>query len=308
METSAGERTPRVTRRTMMIGLACGGAAIGIGGLAAIGRRRRGGEAFRKAEPHIQTADRQSLDGIPAAVAVVDDFFNAAKSRTRAFAGDALGLYSKFAWVRGTHDEYLAARFREHVFAPEDIDSTITKAVASYLDDLEGIENQMLVNIRLDIANLPSGSAIGRMSVAEFRDSFRRMTRDISSRTGWDIGGDIGREIAAQIAGQVLARAAARLGVSGGILATGAASSWFTFGAGIAVAIVIDLMVSTIWDWVEDPRGHLSDEMNRKLDEIRTMIVDGDEETPGLRRELQEYAARRAIVRRDAVRALVASS
>lgn len=308
MKTSPGDRMPRMARRAMMIALASGAAAVGIEGLAAIGRRRRGGEAFGKAEPHIKTADRQSLDGISAAVAIVDDFFNAAKSRTRVFAGDALGIYSKIAWVRGKHDEYLAAKFREHVFAPEDVDATITKAVASYLDDVEGIENQMLVNIRLDIANLPSGAAIGRMSVDEFRDSFRRMASDISSRTGWDIGGDVGREIAAQIAGQVLARAAARLGVSGGILATGAASSWFTFGAGIAVAIVIDLMVSTIWDWVEDPKGHLSDEMNRKLDEIRDMIVDGDEETPGLRRELQDYAVRRAVVRRDAVRALVASS
>lgn len=302
------EEVRRVPRRTMLIGLACGGAVAGIAAMAATNRRSRGGEVFRKVTPHIETADRQSLEGIPAALAIVDEFFNAAKANTRHFAGDALGLYSKIAWVRGKHDAYLAARFREHVFAPEDIEATVTKAVASYLDDVEAIENRMLVSIRLDVANLPSGRAIGRMSIDEFQDSFQRMSREISSRTAWNLGSDVGKEIAAQIAGQVLVRAAARLGVSGGILAAGAASSWITAGVGVAVAIVIDLMVSTIWDWAEDPKGKLSDEMNHKLDEIRGMIIDGDAQTPGLRQELQTYAAHRALVRRDAVRALVASS
>jgi hypothetical protein len=308
MENFLKERVRRVPRRTMMIGLACGGAAIGIGALAATARRSRGSEAFRKAEPHIRTADTQSLDGIPAAVAIVDDFFAAAKSSTFAFAGDALGLYSKIAWVRGKHDKYLAARFQERVFSPEDVEATVTRAVASYLEEVEGIENEMLVNIRLDVAGLPSGMAISRMSVNEFRDAFREMTNQISSRTAWNVGSDIGKEFAAQIAGQVIVRAAARLGVSGGILAAGATTSWLTAGIGVAVALVIDLMVSTIWDWVEDPKGQLADQMNKKLEEIRLMVVDGDSENPGLRQELQNYATRRAIVRRDAIRALVSAS
>jgi len=308
MKNWVSQQVRRVPRRTMIIGLACGGAAAGIGGLANVRRWSQDSEAFRKAEPHIKTAEKQSLDGIPGAVAIVDEFFSAAKSKTRSFAGDALGLYSKIAWVRGKHDKYLAARFREDVFAPEDIEATVTKAVACYLDDVEGIENEMLVNIRLDVAGLPSGGAIGRMSIDEFRDSFQRMSKEISSRTAWNVGSDVGKEIAAQIAGQVLVRAAARLGVSGGILTAGAASSWWTAGIGVAVALLIDLMVSTVWDWVEDPKGRLADEINRKLEEIGHMIVDGDEETPGLRQELEKYAAQRAIVRRDVVRAMVAAS
>lgn len=292
----------------MIVGMACGSAVLGIAGMVAVRRRLLVGEAFRKAEPHIKAADEQSLDGIPAAVAIVNDFFTSAKSHTRAFARDALGLYSKIAWARGKHDKYLAARFRENVFAPEDIEATVTKAVASYLDDVEGIENQMLVNIRLDVANLPVGASIGRMSVDEFREAFRGMTKEISSHTAWNVGSDVGKEFAAQIAGQVLVRAAARLGVSGGILAAGATTSWATFGVGVAVALVIDLMVSAIWDWVEDPRGQLADQMNIKLEEIRHMIVDGDTETPGLRQELQKYAMQRAVVRRDAVHALVSAS
>jgi hypothetical protein len=302
------ERVRRVPRRTMMIGLACGGAAVGIGGLVALGRLRRTSEAFRRATPHIEAAGRQALDAIPAAIAIVDDFFATAKSNTRDFAGDALGLYSKIAWVRGKHDEYLAARFREHVFAPEDIEATVTKAVAAYLDSVEGIENQMLVNIRLDVANMPAASVIGSMSIDEFRDAFERMSSEISSRTAWNVGSDVGKELAAQIAGQVLVRVAARLGVSGGLLAAGAASGWVTAGVGVAVAIVIDLMVSTIWDWAEDPKGKLADEMNHKLDEIRDMIVDGDAETPGLRKELEQYATQRAVVRSDAIRSLVTES
>ena len=308
MEHWLTERVRRVPRRQMIVGMACGGAVLGIAGITGVRRWQRGSEAFRKAEPHIKAADKQSLEGIPAAVAIVNEFFADAKSNTRAFAGDALGLYSKIAWARGKHDAYLAARFRKNVFAPEDIEATVTKAVASYLDDVEGIENQMLVNIRLDVANLPAGASIGRMSVEEFREAFRKMTKEISSRTAWNVGSDVGKEFAAQIAGQVLVRAAARLGVSGGILAAGAATSWATFGVGVAVALVIDLMVSAVWDWVEDPRGQLADQMKIKLEEIRQMIVDGDKETPGLRQELQKYATQRAFVRRDAVHAMVSAS
>jgi len=297
-----------VPRRTMMIGVACGGAILGIGALAVTRARSRFNQAFLKAQPHIDTADVQSLDGIPTAIAIVNDFFETAKSRTRRFAGDALGLYSKIAWVRGKHDKYLARKFRERVFAPEEIEAAVTKAVATYLDDVEGIENQMLVNIRLDIAGLPSAAAVSRMSVDEFQNAFRHLREDISSRTAWNIGSDVGKELAAQIAGQVLVRAAVRLGVSGGILSAGAGAGWVTAGIGFAVAIVIDLMVSSIWDWVEDPKGQLADEMNEKLEEIRDMIVEGDQETPGLRQELEKYAAQRAIVRRDAVRSLVAAS
>jgi hypothetical protein len=99
----------------------------------------------------------------------------------------------------------------------------------------------------------------------------------------------------------VLTQVAVRLGVSAGILGAGASTSWATFGAGLVVGLIVDQLVSWIWDWWADPRGSLATELNAKLDSLHALIVDGDAQTPGLRTALGEFARHRAELRRAAV-------
>jgi hypothetical protein len=48
--------------------------------------------------------------------------------------------------------------------------------------------------------------------------------------------------------------------------------------------------------------------MDTKIDEVRTLVLDGDDGKPGLREELRRYADKRAIVRREAVLQLLADT
>jgi hypothetical protein len=98
---------------------------------------------------------------------------------------------------------------------------------------------------------------------------------------------------------------AVRLGVSAGILGTGAASGWATLGIGVVVGLIVDQIVSWVWDWWADPRGNLAAELDKKLDEINRLIVDGSADVQGLRDRLKQFARERAAARRIAVLSLL---
>ena len=101
--------------------------------------------------------------------------------------------------------------------------------------------------------------------------------------------------------GEVLTQVAIRLGVSAGILGTGAASSWATLGIGLVVGIVIDQIVMTIWNSWSDPEGKLVDSLNQQLDLMQRIICDGDQDTKGLAQHFAEIANSRSSLRRKAV-------
>ncbi|MGC4004712.1 MAG: hypothetical protein QM811_16980 [Pirellulales bacterium] len=108
-------------------------------------------------------------------------------------------------------------------------------------------------------------------------------------------------EAVSLIAGEVLAQVAVRLGVSAGILGTGAAASPYTLGIGIVVGIIVDQIVGYVWDWAADPRGELSAELNKWFDLIRGGLLEGDAEQPGLRVGFYKYSQERAAARKAAV-------
>jgi hypothetical protein len=92
-----------------------------------------------------------------------------------------------------------------------------------------------------------------------------------------------------------------KLGVSAGILGTGTASSCATFGIGIVVAVIVDEIVSRVWDWYADPKGNLTTALDAKLDELHGLIVDGSEGVTGLRARLRQFAKQRSVVRQKVV-------
>jgi len=65
----------------------------------------------------------------------------------------------------------------------------------------------------------------------------------------------IGTSLASDLALVVLEQVGVRLGVSGGILAAGAESSWATLGVGLAVGLVVDQVVGAVWIGVSIRKG-----------------------------------------------------
>lgn len=322
MEQSILKNVRRIPRRDLVIGFGCGGAIAGIAGVSAMRRflRLREAEeatrpaeeamreAQRRAQPHIETANDSSQAGIEPSLTVVKTLFTTAKGRAKTFAEDVLGWTSKYNLVRGRHEAFLAEMFRKHFFSPDDLRAAIMAATEAYLADLDAIDNRMLVDIRLDVADLPLSAAIASMPQPDCEAQYRRLCGRISGIAGADLGVDVSRVAADTIVTAVITMIATRMGTSAVILGTGAANSWWTFGAGMIVGMIVDQIIAKVWDWTYNPRGQLVDMMHLKLDEVKRLVLNGDGERLGLRGELQRYAEARALVRREAITELLATT
>jgi hypothetical protein len=309
------DRARRVPRRSMMIGLASGGAAVGIGGLLAASRlfssvavNDKTGPTRDRVKPHIDKADADSQAGVDSSLQPLQAFFDQAKGSAAAFADDVLGWTSKYRLIRGQHEEFLADAFCEHFFGPDELKQAMTNAVARYVATLEAIDNRMLVDISVDVADLPAGMSLAAMPVPDLQERYRSVCSRVGGVTGADAAVDVGRAAADMIVGSVVTMMAARFGTSAVALGAGAASGWWTFGIGLVVGVVVDQIIAAVWNWTYDPHGKLVDLMETKIDEVRNLVLDGCDGKPGLREELRRYADKRAIVRREAVLELLADA
>lgn len=265
-------------------------------------------EARKRARPHIEKADVESLAHVDDSLRSLEGFFDEAKGNAKAFAADVLGWYSKYKLIRGQHEKFLAETFRRHFFGPEELKQAMTAAADSYVAELDAIENRMLVDIRMDVADLPAVAALSSMPVPDVQARYREICGRIGSIAGADGAVDLGRMAADTIVFAVLEMIAARMGTSAVIVGAGAASSWWTLGIGLVIGFIVDQIIATVWDWTYDPRGKLLAMMHEKIDEVRNLVLDGDAGKPGLRAELRSYAEKRAKLRREAVMALLADT
>jgi hypothetical protein len=100
-----------------------------------------------------------------------------------------------------------------------------------------------------------------------------------------------GRLIASEVTAEIAARVVARMGISLGILSTGASSSVYTFGAGAILGLVVDQCYS----WIQDPEGRLERELKGALERLANEVAISFRETMRLElnrriRELEQLA------------------
>ncbi|HUY34452.1 MAG TPA: hypothetical protein VMV69_17025 [Pirellulales bacterium] len=266
-------------------------------------------EAIGRARKSLAWAERKARDALDGDLAPLDDFFSSVKRRTPEFAEVVLGWGSKWRFVAdatpctkgGRHSAFLRRAFEQHLFKPDELTHAIEQVVRGYGDELTAIENQMLVKIREDLSDLPVAELPQFADDETLRAAYEAALKRATQRVGDDVTADVATQFVSLLACEVLTQAAARLGASAGILGVGAASSWATLGAGLVIGLIVDQLVSWVWDWWADPRGGLASELNGKFDELRDLIVEGDTRSRGLRAALAEFARRRAKLRRAAV-------
>jgi hypothetical protein len=270
-------------------------------------------QAMLRAGPVLAWADAQSVDAIDGHVRAVNQFFRDAKRRTPAFAKDVLSFSSKWRLVSDKlpftrsdrHAIYIRDTFGQRVFSAQQVAQALDQVVRNYVATESGIENQMLVRLRADVGDLPAGRIEGFDDPARLQFAFEQALAKADERVRADLRADLSRESVSLVVGTALQAVLVRLGVSAGILTAGAASSWETFGVGLVACIVVDQIVSWVWNWWRDPVGDLSGRVNEKLTELNVKLVDGDQGRPGLRMTLTEFAHKRAALRRAAVEQLI---
>jgi hypothetical protein len=273
-------------------------------------------EALGRAENNLAWADRKSRHALEHDLAVLDEFFDNVKQRTPRFANVVLGWGSKWRFVADKtpftkgdrHAEFLRRAFDEQLFTPDDLRQAIEQATNGFADDLAAIENRMLLKIREDVGDLPAAELPELANESSWLAAYEAALSRASLRAGDDVTADAATSIVSLAACEVLTQLAVRMGASAGILSVGAGSSVATFGAGLVVGLIVDQLVSWVWEWWADPRGNLAADLDRRFDELRDLIVEGDSETRGLRSSLSAFAQRRADARRAAVLGMIGTA
>ena len=261
------------------------------------------------AQPHLELASERITSATRNHFESLNSVFGRSRSQSSAFARSALGWGSKWRiiadatpFTRGDrHREYLKEQFELQVLKGQDLTKAIEQSVAEFLADIRSIESRMLVDLRVDVEDLSNSYGLGMMNADEIQSHFDAAIVNAMQISGYDLRTNVSSQLVSIIVGEVLTQVAVRLGVSAGILGTGAASGWATLGIGVLVGLVIDQMVSAIWSQFSDPTKNLEDELNYQLKVMQRVICYGDEKTKGLEQHFEEIAKSRAELRRIAV-------
>ncbi|MBV9121925.1 MAG: hypothetical protein JO112_01035 [Planctomycetes bacterium] len=263
--------------------------------------------AWERAQPLLAEADRQAAAALDRHLDSIHAFLADSKPGARAFAERLLSLRGKWELVRSQmagdgqnqYAEFLSQAFAEHVFAAGDLEQVVAAAIQGYLAELEGIEDQLLVRLRADLADDQlAGQAVFPDLASD--QAFRSHYHDLALRVAQDLDTDLkvvaGREVflweatnvATDLTLEAGAAAAARLGISSTILSAGATSSWRTLGVGLVVAIVLDAVVNRFIKAAGyDAEAKIAEHVGDTLDDLGRTITDGSPEARATLEKLQ---------------------
>ncbi|MEQ1936381.1 MAG: hypothetical protein ABL962_21200, partial [Fimbriimonadaceae bacterium] len=183
-------------------------------------------------------------------------------------------------------NKYVVEKFNQHIFSSQDFANAMKRSIGGGIKDIEGIENDLATALRQEILGRSLGPGEIQKAEVEFRDAIAHLLPEARKGAGTAAGGLLA-EATTDIATQVLLR----LGVSAGILAAGAASSWWTFGG----TLIIGVAVSAIWHWVTKPAERIEVAM---VTELEKMSRNGSD---AIRNEMTKVVAERSSLWRKSV-------
>jgi hypothetical protein len=262
----------------------------------------------RVAQPHLNRAEKETERAIDEYIDPINVFFSDSKKNTRGFAEEALSWGSKWRLMvnhvpftsGGRHERFIRLKFEEYIFSTAQLQQAVEQAVSGYLARVRSIESKMLVDLRADVTDFPSTYVLAKLDDNTLQAEFDQAISQAIQATGSNLQGEVGTQLVSIIVSEVFTQVALRLGVSAGVIGTGAAAGWMTLGIGAVVGLIVDQIVSWVWNWYADPKGSLSKELDNKIDQINRLIVDGSDDVQGLRARLTKFAKDRAPVRSNA--------
>lgn len=197
-------------------------------------------------------------------------FIGSKKPGAKPFSKDVVSLSG--IWTAGKcslpgtapncYEEYISAKFNEHIFTPDDFRNATIKSINGGVHDIEGIENQLAVSLREVIEGRTLTAAEQPLEVENFKTAIESARRAASDGVVKEAGGLVAAEVFTQISTQVLIR----LGVSAGIWTVAAGSSWWTLGG----SVFIGLIANAIWNYYTHPEKAVETAMIVELDKMAT--------------------------------------
>ncbi len=280
----------------------------------------------RVVRKHLSDADAKSKEAIDERLKPLTALFAKARKGAPGFAQAAMSWSGKWALVKGiadgeSHKTFLAEEFARYVFTPDELRGAVEGACVTYADDLNGIENQMLVGLRADLADLDnSGTTVPPhlKSNEAFHRAYDALAVKLVSQTRSDLAIGAGREVAIavgstaamKVAVQAIEAAAAEMGVEATILGVGASSAIGTLFIGTVIALIFDYVLDAILKMVgHDPEAKIAKVVVESLDKLEAALT----RDPGLkgyigmgtkgalRVEMEKLHKERSKIRRDTV-------
>ena len=215
--------------------------------------------AWEKIQPNLDAADVAAQKMIRKYCDRVDDFFAERKKRARGFAEDALSYRSKWAFAKSKlpftdgegHNKYLHELFETKIFTAKELEEFLQSVVKGCVIELQGIEGDLLVKIRADIGDDALGvmkddvrfsaeAALRKKYAGAVADAAMTLKKDLPVWGGREAAAWVGADLTAPIIHSLAVSLIGRLGLSGGILGSGAASGAITLGGALVAGLIID--------------------------------------------------------------------
>jgi len=268
-----------------------------------------------KVQLALSGADEASQEKMEEHFKPIEDFFSQAKTKTPEFADVALSWGSKLRlmadyvpFTSGNRNEnFIKRKFEEIVFNPEDFEKALEASIKLYLSKIESIENQLVVNLRQDIADLPKNSSLNSSLDNFNQESFKKNMEEAIRSAGTKAKVEVSKDLVQMIAAEVLAAVGTKFLVSGGVLGVGGAAGIATLGISVIISLIVDQIISYVWDWYANPKDNLAQKVNGNLDEIKNLIIEGtktgDSSITGLKQRLVDFGRERSKIRNKAINA-----
>ncbi len=217
---------------------------------------------------HVQEADARAAAAIARRAGEFASFMEERKAGAAAFSREMVSLRGKWEVVksylpfadRTGHEAYVIGKFEEHIFTKEELAAAVRRTVEVGLKDLESIENELAVALRQEVL----GRSLAPDEIPLAAGTFREAVDRLVAASQWDAAKSAGSLVVSEVAAQVGTQVVIRLGVSAGILGTGAANSWWSFGG----ALVLGLAVDVAWEWIDNPAADIEREIVAAMERL----------------------------------------
>ena len=250
----------------------------------------------------VQASKRIEVAGDKRLRQIEDYLDQKGKGGALAFANRLLGLKSKWTLVRAQvsanaeseYSQWMVDEFARLVFDSKELETVIESAVKGFTDDVEAIENQLAVDLGDIVEDAVDTGAMEKSvlnsslrSSRAILDQFKATRERVRQKISQDLQNDVTRElmlfvveeVATVLVQKVAIAISARLGVSATILGVGASSSAFSFGAGIVIGFVLDVVVNkAIHAAGYRPELDLAEAIQTNLNTLGETITRGDAE------------------------------
>ena len=264
-------------------------------------------KAWHKVEPRLTQFDKAADKAASKRVERVRHYFTEREKGADLFAKDVLSWRGKWELVKdvagyGNHAQYLALIFDRDVFSSADLKALVAAAVTGFMSDLDGQENELLVQLRADLADSDVGRGRLRPHL-ENDEAFRReywrlsaavlplLVKDLHFTTSREVLALIAMDIGTQLTMKVGVSVAAELGLDVGILTTGFVGGAATLGVGLVVGLAVDALI----DWGlkqlgHDPEAEIARHVRGSVKQLGDRLIDGEAPVHQVYGKLQKLA------------------